>query len=237
MYAALTPFEKLIYLSFLGGRSGEDARALAGGPDEGRFGRARSRLGSLGLLAEKGGILESDPAYIARLIEGGSLLYPDMRLEEGAERALEAFLRSRLLKGWMEREFKEAVRLCGRNDEVLASFFWKVLDGPFAVAHAYYLVYGGGPPAYVVGGDFDSFLGRKAGKEDAGTFMKLGKALREEDGRSGIFTRDDPLALDKALWMDFAFRFPRELAGYLRWSVPLSSRMFVAERIFQKLRG
>jgi hypothetical protein len=231
MYAVLTPFEKLAYLAFWRARTTDEAARLM--DDAGRLKETAIKLERLGLLIRRGDEFIADKGYMAERIEEDNHLYPQRRLSPPDREALLALLCSELFSAWIEEDFEYAIGLEKGGKDVLAGFFWSIMRGPFAVAHAYYLVFGDQPSSEEVGGDFDRFLDT-LGQERLRKKRPLEKALRERDS-SGAISGKDPKAMERALFHGFAFAFPKGLVDYLRWNVNISPGTFVAQDVMAKM--
>ncbi len=225
MYVVLTPYEKLVYLAFWGGcTEGEAGRRISGEtrPDA-SFGEAVSRLAGEGLLRRTAKGYAADLSYMVETIERGNHLYPERRLSQKERDAFAAILGSGKFCGWVIEDFRIAVKLAGEGKDVLDGFFWSVFRDVFAYTHAYLLASGGLPSVEDIGADFDSFLEKRAGKEPPAH-------LREEI-RKHV---PEGKALGRAFSDDFAFMFPKELAGFLRWDIDVSPAVFVLREIMAR---
>ncbi len=236
MYIVLTPFEKLVYLAFWRARTAGEAAGMLGSRPLRKAEEAAEKLARLGLLERVGGGFKSAPGYLEERIEEDNHLYPERRLSGADKEALLALLSSDLLASWFEEDFAKAAALEEDGKDVLAGFFWAVMRGPFAIAHAYLLVFGDQPESSSVRGGFDRFLDEE-GVRRRDRMARLEKELRKEDARTGAFTRNDPRALDRAFAKGFAAALPRGLVDYLRWNVNISGSVFIAEEMFRRAKG
>ena len=209
MYQVLEPFEKLIYLSFwVDPATGGAVRRVFGAEVAGpELAAAIGKLSAKGLLSRVDGGYEARLAYLAEMIERDNHLYPQRKLSETERKALILFLGSAPFRSLAEKNFLHAVALARESKDVLAGFFWKIFSEPFAIIHAYQKVFGT----------------KKLTKECAGAIKKSGKFS------------DDAIML--AIDQNLAYKFPKELTGFLKWNVNQSPETFVAEEIFKAQRS